>query len=421
MTPTSTSCKRWLMTLAGAALPAIAQAGFFQWDMVELDVNTGAACGNGTPYRFFVNRTPFSHNMVVVYEGGGACWDQQACLGVGSLSASNPDGIPPDYMQHLDTTAARGLVTAFSSRLDPFQAAPTQSWNIVYMPYCTGDVHTGSAIKVYADSDPAHPRVEYHQGQANIRGAAAWLRASLGRPNQLLLTGFSAGGVGATATYPLMRDALAPTAKSQLLADSGPLYPAQRGGSSAQYPSLPMHTTIRDAWGLDTAGGLITTFAGLAGFDPDNLGSINGALATRYPRDRFGYMLFQQDGNFSAFSYEKFYPEIANEPDPDKRAALLNQLWRQDIAQWMPVLASQPNIGYHIAFWREFNDSHCLTIADWSGTGIEEVGLLSIAPFVDNILARDAAPLRNYETDQVSDYSRPVSRFLTWLGQFFGP
>ncbi|CAN5409274.1 pectin acetylesterase-family hydrolase [soil metagenome] len=407
------TCHRWMFAAALFLLPAFAQAGYFQWDVVQLPASSGASCGNGTPYRFFVNRTPFTRNTTVLYEGGGACWDQAACEGQGPLHAANTDGIPADYMQRLDTQAVLGLVTPFTARLDPFQAAPTQLWNMVFLPYCTGDVHTGSATRIYSDSNPATPRVQYFRGQANVRAAAAWLRANLGKPNDLLITGFSAGGVGATATYALMRDTLAPTGRAQLLADSGPLVPAPRSATTAQAPSLPLHNTIRAAWGLDTAGGLVTSFAGLAGFDVNDMGSISPALALRYPKDRFGYLLFQQDGTFSAFSYAKFYPEIAAAAnDPDTYNALLNTRWRQDIGNFRSVLDGQANIGYHMAFFRPFNKSHCLTIVDWSGTGIEEVGLPSIAPFVDNILARGAPPLRNYETDNVSDLSRPVSWVL---------
>jgi hypothetical protein len=88
-----------------------AQAGYFTWDMVELPASSGASCGNGTPYRFFVNRTPLNHDVAITFEGGGACWDQNACEGKGEYAASNPDGIPPDYMKSLKYMAARGLVT----------------------------------------------------------------------------------------------------------------------------------------------------------------------------------------------------------------------------------------------------------------------------------------------------------------------
>ncbi len=383
---------------------------YYSWETVTLPASSGASCGNGTPYRFFVNRALITDATVLVYEGGGACWDQKACLGQGVLSAANPNGIPADYMSKLTNAAATGLVTPFSARLDPFQSVRTQSWNQVYLPYCTGDVHTGSKITVYSDADPANPRVEYHRGQVNIRAAAAWLRANWGRPSQLLLTGFSAGGVGATATYASVRDALSPTDRTSLIADSGPLFNAPHGGTAEQFPSLPLHTTIRSAWGLDEPGGLVTSFASLAGFDSNNLGTVSTALASRYPNDRFGFALFGADADFSAFSYAKFYPEIAAASGA-AQFALLNARWQKDIDQWLPTLATRANVAWYLPWYRNFNKSHCLSIVDFSGTAIEERGLASFSNFVDNTLARDA-PLRARETDQVSDYSRPVSAGL---------
>ncbi|MED5618283.1 pectin acetylesterase-family hydrolase [Ideonella sp. BN130291] len=407
-----TLCKRSLLRTLGSltlALAApLASAGLQQWDMVELPVDSGAACGNGTPYRFFVNRAAASNNTVIVYEGGGACWDQKACMGQGPLSAANPDGIPPDYMQHLTNMAANGLVTPFSARTDPFQAVQTQSWNIVYLPYCTGDVHSGNKITVYSDADPAHPRVEYHRGQVNVRGAAQWLRQNLGQPEKLLLTGFSAGGVGSTVTYALMRDTLQPTGKVSLLADSGPLMPAPRSGTPEQYPSLPLHEKIRSAWGLDEPEGLVTQFGGMPGFDVNNLGSVSGALAQRYPQDRFGYMVFQADGNFSAFSYAKFYDDIANAPDARAYRQALYGRWTPDINRWMAELQQYGNVSYHVPFFRNFNQSHCLTIIDFSGTGIEDAGVESLAPFVDNTLDRGPV-MRHAEADHVSDFFQPLS------------
>lgn len=385
-----------------------ASAGYLQWDMVELPPDSGAACGNGTPYRFFVNRTPASKSAVLVYEGGGACWDQNACAGIGPLSAANPDGIPPDYMNQLNT-AAHGLVTPFSARFDPFQKVPTQSWNIVYLPYCTGDVHSGSKVVVYDDANPASPRTEYHRGQANIRAAAAWLRANLGQPKDLLLTGFSAGGVGSTVTYGLVRDTLQPTGRSSLIADSGPLLQAPRGGDPATYPSLPLHEKIRSAWGLDEPGGLISQYAGtLPSFNPDNLGSVNGALAQKYPEDRFAYLAFQADTNFSAFSYQKFYEDISGAPNDFVRRQRLLARWQPDLSMWVADLQLYGNVTYHLPFFRNFNDSHCLTIVDFSGTGIEEVGIADISGLVETTLERGPV-MRNVEADQVSDYFRPLS------------
>lgn len=415
-----TTLRRAFGGLALWLAAGVAQA-YYTWETVTLPASSGASCGNGTPYRFFVNRALFTSATVLVYEGGGACWDQAACEGKGQLSASNPNGIPADYMSNPTNTAATGLVTPFSARLDPFQSVRTQSWNQVYLPYCTGDVHTGSKVVVYSDADPAHPRVQYHRGQANIRAAAAWLRANWGRPSQLLLTGFSAGGVGSTATYAIVRDTLAPTGRASLIADSGPLFNAPRSGTPDQFPSLPLHNRIRSAWGLDEPGGLVASFASLAGFDANNLGTLSTALASRYPGDRFGFALFGADLNFSAFSYARFYPGIAGSTGP-ALFAQLNQRWQKDIDQWLPTLGTQGNVAWYLPWYRDFNESHCLSIFDFSGTAIEERGLASFGVFVDNTLDR-GAPLRAREADQVSDFSRPVSaalRLVTFLLGLFG-
>lgn len=419
---TTLQLTRWLSAGMLALAAPWAGAGYLQWDMVELPPDSGAACGNGTPYRFFVNRTPLSKNTVIVYEGGGACWDQNACLGVGPLSAANPNGIPPDYLSQLNS-AAYGLVTPFSARMDPFQKVQTQSWNIVYLPYCTGDVHSGSKVAVYGDADPANPRTQFHRGQANIRGAATWLRANLGAPQDLLLTGFSAGGVGSTVTYGLVRDILQPSGKASLLADSGPLMQAPRGGDPATYPSQPLHEKIRNAWGLDEPEGLVTQYAGtLPAFNPDNLGSVNGALAQRYPEDRFTFLAFQADTNFSAFSYQKFYDDISGAPNDVLRRQRLLARWQPDLSMWVADLSLYGNVAYHLPFFRNFNDSHCLTIIDFSGTGIEEVGIADLSAVVDSTLDRGAV-LRTVEADQVSDYFRPLSaaiRLFKLLGSLFG-
>lgn len=404
------SWTRTLSTLALLLAAPLVQAGYFQWEMVELPPESGAACGDGSPYRFFVNRTPLSRDVAVSYEGGGACWDQKACLGEGRLGAANPNGIPPDYMQ--SANVAFGLVTPFTARNDPAQTVQTQSWNLVFLPYCTGDVHSGSKVAVYADAYPETPRVEYHRGQANVSAAAAWLRANLGRPEKMLLTGFSAGGVGSTTTYALMRNTLQPTGKATLLADSGPLMTAPRNGSPAQYPSLPLHTTIRDAWGLDLPDGLITRFGSLlTGFDPNNLGSVNGALALTYPADRFGFMVFTRDMNFSAFSYEKFYPDIANAPTPAAYRDALFSRWWPDLAQWAAGLDGHANVGYYVPYFRNVNDSHCTTIIDFSGTGIEAFGIASVGAFVDNALDR-GPPIRVVEPENTADFTQVLSPFV---------
>lgn len=388
---------------AASLVCAAAHAGYLQWETVELPASSGATCGNGTPYRFFVNRTPFTSKTVVMFEGGGACWDQGACKGGTLLDAVNPDGIPTNYMTDWNRQAHLGLVTPFTMRLHPLQSVQTQSWNIVYLTYCTGDVHTGNKVAVYDNVDPANPMAYHHRGMVNAKAVAAWMAKNLKQPEKLFLTGFSAGGVGSAALYPAFREALKPKQMS-LLADSGPLFNVPRNATPEQAPSVLLHNKIRTVWGLDGANGLVTELitkypgAGSA----DNLGSITAGLGKIFPNDRIGYANFQEDTNFSAFSYQKFYPEIANAPDNETRLKLLNQKWRQEITPWIAQMETQPNIGYYIPNKRELNGSHCLTIVTFGGTSIVETGLKDVGRFVDNLIDGKGTPIRAFEKNPTS-------------------
>lgn len=392
-----------IQAAAASLVCAAAHAGYLQWETVELPASSGASCGNGTPYRFFVNRTPFTSKTVVMFEGGGACWDQGACKGGTLLDAVNPDGIPTNYMTDWNRQAHLGLVTPFTMRLHPLQSVQTQSWNIVYLTYCTGDVHTGNKVAVYDNVDPANPMAYHHRGMVNAKAVAAWMAKNLKQPDKLFLTGFSAGGVGSAALYPAFREALKPKQMS-LLADSGPLFSVPRDATPEQAPSVLLHNKIRTVWGLDGANGLVTELitkypgAGSA----DNLGSITAGLGKIFPNDRIGYANFQEDTNFSAFSYQKFYPEIANAPDNETRLKLLNQKWRQEITPWVAQMETQPNIGYYIPNKRELNGSHCLTIVTFGGTSIVEAGLKDVGRFVDNLIDGKGTPMRAFEKNPTS-------------------
>lgn len=395
-----------------------AQAAYFKWEMVELPASSGASCGNGTPYRFFVNRTPFTSKTVVMYEGGGACWEKGTCENKGGvlLSAVNPDGIPSNYMSDWNRQAHLGLVTPFTARLHPLQAVQTQSWNIVYLTYCTGDVHTGNKVTTY--SDDAGTIAWYHRGAVNAKAVTAWMAANLPKPDVLLLTGFSAGGTGSTANFAQMRTGTN-ARNAALLADSGPLFWAPRDGTPEQYPSLPLHNKIRQVWGLDEPHGLATeliTKYPTAG-DANNLGTLTYGINKIFPKDRIGYAMFQEDTNYSAFSYQKFYSEIANAPTDEARLAALNTRWRQDIDGLVNRMPATANMGYYLPNFREINGSHCLTIVTFGDTGIKERKLADVGTFVDNLLdfSGKTPVIRAYEQSRVKAPATTLSDLIAQL------
>ena len=386
------SLNSWLVAASKAVgvtlLSSVAaHAAYFKWEMIELPVSSGASCGNGTPYRFFVNRTPFTSKAVVMYEGGGACWEKGTCENKGGvqLAAVNPDGIPVNYMSDWNRQAHLGLVTPFTTRINPLTSVQTQSWNIVYLTYCTGDVHTGNKTQVYSDTTGSI--AWQHRGAVNAKAVTAWMAANLPKPQQLLLTGFSAGGTGSTANYPQMRTKLQPK-YSALLADSGPLFWAPRDSTPEQSPSLPLHNKIREAWGLDEPSGMITELFKQypTGGDPNNLGSLTNGLNKIFPNDRIGYAMFQEDETYSAFSYRKFYADISEAATPEAGKAAQNARWRQDINTTVAHMPAAFNMGYYLPNFREINHSHCMTIVTFGDTGIKERNIDGVGTFLDNLL-----------------------------------
>jgi len=178
-----------------------------------------------------------------------------------------------------------------------------------------------------------------------------------------------------------------------------------------------LHNKIRAVWGLDGANGLVTELVNKypgAG-NADNLGSITAGLGKIFPNDRIGYANFQEDTNFSAFSYQKFYPEIANAPDNATRLKLLNQKWRQELTPWIAQMRPQPNVGWYIPNKRELNGSHCLTIVTFGGTSIVEAKLHDVGAFVDNLLDGKGPVMRAFEQNPTSQRVLLSDWFADWI------
>ncbi len=384
---------------------------YWSWQTVKLGAETGAVCGNGSPYKFFVNRVPNTSNTIIYLEGGGACWDYESCTGAtGIRGARNPNGVPDNYMSLQNPSAS--LVSPFVFRLHPWTRTKTQNWNMVYVPYCTGDIYSGDRVAVYNDpSGQKSPLVWHHNGLRNMRAIVSWLKDNLQRPSQMLTTGCSAGGTGSLTNYAHLRRDMEPD-RGYMIDDSGPIYSAPVGGNSETYPSLPLHTTIRSVWGLD-AGPLHYASSELANFSLNNLGTMYRGLATRYPNDRMGHTQFWDDLNYSSYSYERFFDDIKNAPTQALKEQRIHQRWYQDTQRLASELSQYPNIGYYLPRYRAVNESHCTTIIEFANADIQEQGL-QLDHFVNNVLNGSGAVMEASESDTQADYNKPFN-LLYWL------
>jgi hypothetical protein len=323
----------------------------------------GVVCGNNSQYKFWVNYSDKSDNLLVVLEPGGACWDYASCTGQsGVRGAANIDGLKDDHYK------LAPFISPFLNRFS--EEIPTADWNYVYVPYCTGDVHTGNVVATYTDG--AGASVEFHHdGHDASQQITAWLDQNFTHVPKMFVTGCSAGGVGSLVNYYFMRKGIRAVEKGYLLDDSGPVFP------STGY-SGPLHAKIRQAWNVESIQGLPS------GFTFENLGSLNTALADAFPMDRLAVTYFRRDMNFSVYSYQRFY----NDPPKDE----LLRMWDADTQLLVDLYETRDNLSYFIPYWRGVNDSHCTTVLSFAGSNIEEQDL-TLEQWVNDLV--DDRPLVN--------------------------
>ncbi len=338
-----------------------------EWLKVELP---DTLCGNGTQYKFFVNYVEESSDLMVLFEPGGGCWDFDSCSGKeGVLGAANPEGIPDDHMQ--------GLIGHHTPLLDRnADDNPVRDWNMVFVPYCTGDVHTGNAVETYADPLGVEPDLEFHHaGHANVQAVTGWIAEQFPAIPRLFVTGCSAGGAGTLANYWFLRTGTN-SEHGYMLDDSGPIFPMSAN-------SQPLHDTIRDSWNIDSILETVPQFSELG----EDFGAINGLLAEAFPADRLATAFFRRDYNFSRYSYERFFPDITKDE--------IHARWWEDTQALMAQYDGYDNLAYFIPYWRSINSSHCTIILTWEGTEIQEAGDVNVGDFITTLLD-DEAPLQSF-------------------------
>jgi hypothetical protein len=185
---------------SAGALPVPAPGEFLTVEPGEPTI-----CSRGTPFRFFVAGGD-PKKLVVDFRGGGACWNAVTC--------SIADAI---FSPEAPTeAAAKAFIEAGAAGIYKLEDAanPVAGHTLVHIPYCTGDVHWGDATVDYSPSLKIH-----HKGFVNVTVVLDWIFARY-EPEEILITGCSAGAYGAIGHSPRIADRY-PNATIRVLADSG--------------------------------------------------------------------------------------------------------------------------------------------------------------------------------------------------------
>lgn len=170
-----------------AAVPELPALSELADDWNELLPGGETVCSRGSEFAFFVH--PGTVNKIVVdFIGGGACWNEDTC--------AFADAIFSDSVQPVRRAVARGEAVGIYDREQ--EENPFRDWTHVIIPYCTGDVHWGDATAMYGDG-PGTPVTIEHRGAVNAQAVLGWVYDNVAAPEQVFVTGCSAGSYGSLA------------------------------------------------------------------------------------------------------------------------------------------------------------------------------------------------------------------------------
>ena len=249
------------------------------WETV--DAPSDCMCADGSAFHFYLREA--SPTKVLFYlEGGGACFSGDMCKpGSGTYSET----ISP--VSKLEDSPG---IFDFDNPENPFA-----DYSVVYVPYCTGDVHAGNITKDYGNGV-----VTQHKGFVNASNALDTMIKRFPNTTQLVVAGSSAGSFPTPVFAGIAGDRL-PNADLKVFADSSGAVPDAMGFVIGNWGTLetlpdwpeiegltvdqftPAYTFIKAAehnpkitfarhdFAFDN---VLSSFARMAGLSPDDLVSV---------------------------------------------------------------------------------------------------------------------------------------------------
>ena len=142
----------------------------------------GTGCAHDSTFAFRV-RPGLPDKVMIFLNGGGACWRAQEC---------DPKG-KPTYTMTVDSA---NDVSVRSGLLDVANDAnPVRDYTMVFIPYCTGDVHLGTRQVDYEVKGSEKTISVRHGGAANLEDVLDWVYTNIRNPRTVFVTGISAGAI----------------------------------------------------------------------------------------------------------------------------------------------------------------------------------------------------------------------------------
>ena len=233
----------------------------------------GTQCMDGSPTGIGVNLAEASRDVLIVMEGGGACFNTFTCNGVAHQNGFD-DG---DLASMVSDQGSKGVF----ARDD--QDNPFRNYHLIFVPYCTGDIFAG------ANPDGFGGRTQV--GYTNVTAILDVLVPAFAGARRVVLSGVSAGGFGAMYNYHRTQVAFGDIPVT-LLDDSGPPL-------SDTYTTPCMQQTLRTLWNLEAT--LPADCTECTQVDGGGLGNMAAFAADAHPDRRLGLVTSTRDGVIRLF------------------------------------------------------------------------------------------------------------------------
>ena len=150
----------------------------------------GAMCSDGTPY-YSTLRIGTENKLMILFCGGGVALNAYAAAR--PAKAGDEPGAETYYTgssMMMGYFYGRGGIAKVEREDNPFR-----DWSVVIVQYATGDFHCGTNDFEYDDPELGKG-VCHHRGYLNYEAMVEKIREFVPDPDEILVTGFSAGGWG---------------------------------------------------------------------------------------------------------------------------------------------------------------------------------------------------------------------------------
>ncbi len=187
----------------------------YKWYRAAL---AGRVASDGSPYRVYLKKGSVN-KLMIYFSGGGAAWSAETAarpMTLKSMLSGAEAYYFPAVKKYLEITLT-GILSPKKNEKNP-----VSEWNVLYIPYSSGDFHVGNRAYDYLGLDGKQHTI-YQHGERNVQAALDALPAEFRDPEMLLIAGESAGGFGCVANAPEIAARFPNAARVVVYADSAQL------------------------------------------------------------------------------------------------------------------------------------------------------------------------------------------------------